>query len=314
MSMESVLNRMKRVVSEATPRALKTIWWIFRITATVSFAMFLLRYSGILYWVGAAVSPVFSWFGLPGSAAVAYVSGYFINVYSSIAAMTTLELTARQITILGTMQLAAHSMVVECAVQHKTGTSTPYITVVRTLGSLLLGVVLNLVLPGREAVTSIQYDLSAIPFFQIQGAFLPMFWEWFFSLVKLSVWMTCLIYLLNIIQRSLYEFGIMEILSKILGPLMHFFGLPEKASFLWVVTNVIGISYGAAAIMDEMDRGTLSKDEIDLINTHIGISHSNFEDLLLFTALGGWWWAMLLSRWVLVTLLVWGVRLYRSLT
>ena len=302
---------MKRVVREATPRALKTIWWIFKLTAAVSFAMFLLRYSGMLYWIGIAVSPVFSWFGLPGSAAVAYVSGYFINTYSSIAAMTTISLTARQITILGAMQLAAHSMVVECAVQHKTGTSTAYVLIIRTLGSFLLGFMLNLILPGREVAVSETVALATVPFFNIQGDFLPMLDDWLRSLLKLAVWMTCLIYLLNVLQRALYEFGIMNILSKILGPLMRVFGLPDKASFLWVVTNVIGISYGAAAIMDEMDRGTLNPDEIDLINTHIGMSHSNLEDLLLYTAFGGCWWVMLLSRWTLVTLLVWGLRGWR---
>lgn len=305
MKQNGFIPRMKKVVREATPRALKTLWWIFKITATVSFAMFLLRYSGILYWIGTAVAPVFSIFGLPGSAAVAYVSGYFINVYSSVAVITSLELTARQITIIGTMQLAAHSMVVESAVQHKTGTSMVYVYILRTLASLALGVLLNLVLPGREAIVSDSISLADVPFFAIQGNFGTMFIDWLIGLAKLSAWMATLIYLLNILQRALYEFGIMEILSKVLGPLMNIFGLPRKASFLWVVTNVIGISYGAASIMDEMDRGTLNRQEIDLINTHIGISHSNLEDLLLFSALGGWWWAMLLSRWIMVTILVW---------
>ena len=117
------MERLKKVVREALPRAFKTIWWIFKITAIVSFIMLLLKYTGILTWIAAAVSPVFQIFGLPGDASLAYVSGYFINVYSCIAVVSTIDLTVRQITILGTMTLAAHAMVVECAVQKKTGTN-----------------------------------------------------------------------------------------------------------------------------------------------------------------------------------------------
>ena len=73
------MERFKRVVKQAVPRAMKTIWWIFKITAIVSFVMLLLKYTGILTWIAAAVSPVFQIFGLPGDASLAYVSGYFIN-------------------------------------------------------------------------------------------------------------------------------------------------------------------------------------------------------------------------------------------
>lgn len=309
--MNDFINKIRQIVRTATPRALKTIWWIFKITAIVSFAMFVLKYTGILYWIAALVSPVFHWFGLPGDAAMAYVSGYFINVYSCVAVISTLELTARDITILGTMTLAAHSMVVESAVQQKTGTPPWYTITIRTIGSLSLGVLLNLILPGRpEFVDTASRSMSEIPFFCIQGDFWPMFKVWFINLAKLAVWMTCLIYLLNIIQRSLYEFGAMEWISKFFSPLLRLFGLPQKTSFLWIVANVIGISYGSAALLDEVERGTISIPEINLFNTHIGISHSNFEDLLLFTAIGGAWYVILLARWAIVTLLVWLLRLY----
>lgn len=306
-----VLVKFKRILKTATPRAFKTIWWIFKITATVSFAIFVLKYTGILTWISTLVSPVFSWFGLPGDAAMAYVSGYFINVYSCVAVISTLELTAREITILGTMSLAAHAMVVESAVQQKTGTAMWYSFLVRTIGSLLLGLGLNWVLPGRpDMLQASALTLAEVPFFNLQGAFWPLFLDWAIGLIKLGLWMTCLIWALNVIQRSLYEFGVMKAISRFFRPLLMLFGLPEKCSFLWIVANIIGLSYGSAAIFDELSRGNLNKRETHLLNTHIGICHSNLEDLLLFAACGGMWWVMLLARWVLVTMLVWMLRLY----
>jgi len=308
------MERFKRVVKQAVPRAFKTIWWIFKITAIVSFAMLLLKYTGILTWIAAAVSPVFQIFGLPGDASLAYVSGYFINVYSCIAVVSTLDLTVRQITILGTMTLAAHAMVVECAVQKKTGTNITYTVILRTLGSLALGIIMNQLLPGKPVFDSTSVNLSDIPFFNIKEEFWPMFVVWFKGLVKLAIWMTVLITLLNVIQRAFYEYGIMDKISRLFSPLLTLFGLPKETSFLWIVANVVGLSYGSAAIMDEMERGGISDRSILELNTHIGISHSNLEDLMLFAAMGGQWYWMLLFRWAMVTILVWSLRLYFKLT
>ena len=304
------MDRFKKVVKQAAPRALKTIWWIFKITTVVSFIMFLLKYTGILTWIAAAVSPVFHIFGLPGDAALAYVSAYFINIYSGIAVISTLDLTVRQITILGTMNLAAHAMVAETAIQKKTGAPIFYVICIRTLASITLGIVMNLVLPGRPVFNAESINLAEIPFLNIQGEFWPMLLVWLKGLAKLTVWMTTLIFTLNIIQRALYEYGIMNKVSGFFSPLLTVFGLPRETTFLWIVANVIGLLYGSAAIMDEMERGKISERSILLLNTHIGISHSNLEDLMLYAAMGGMWYWMLLFRWALVTLLVWSLKLY----
>lgn len=307
-----ISERFRRVLSKAFQRAVKTIWWIFKITVSVSFAMLLLKYTGMLRWIAVAVSPVFSLFGLPGDASMAYVSGYFINVYSCVAVITTLDLTAREITILGTMTLAAHAMILESTVQHKTGTPTAYVVVVRTVASLALGILLNLILPGRpEMTSSAALPLSEVPLFQIQGRFMPLFVEWLWSMARLTVWMVVLILFLNVLQRTLYEYGIMEKIAHFFNPLLRVFGLDGSTSFLWIVANVAGLSYGSAAIMDEIERGNTDPYSINLLNTHVGVSHSNLEDLMLLSAIGGTWYVILLSRWAIVTVLVWMVRLLK---
>lgn len=312
--MQAILRRMRHVVATATPQAFKTISWIVRLTVAVSFVVFLMQYTGLINWISAWVSPVFHLFGLRGDAAMAFVSGYFINIYTSIGVISTLDLTVREITILATMSTAAHAIIVEGAVLHRTGTPTLYTIVLRTLASLTLGILLNLILPGRpEAAIGGSLTASKVPVFAIQGPFGPMFAEWGIGMLRLALMMCGLIYLLNIIQRLLYEFGVMERISRLLSPLLKLFGLPEKTSFLWIVANVIGLSYGSAAMLDEVARGTITRREINLLNTHIGISHSNFEDLILYASIGGIWWIILLARWVMTTLLVWALRGYYHL-
>ena len=296
-------DRLIRCVKEVLPSTTKTCIWIIKITVAVSFAMMLLKYFQILPWISNAVSPVFKVFGLPGATALAYVSGYFVNVYSCIAVMTTLELDWRALTILCTMVMCSHSMVLETAVLKKTGANGVRMVIVRTLSAFILGIVLNLILPGEPDLAMETVERGPL------APWWPTLWEWFLSALKLVLMMTVIIYTLNILQRTLREFGIMERIARVFRPLMRVFGLPANVVFLWIVANIIGLGYGAAAMLDEMDRGGVSRRDVLLLDTHICISHSNLEDLLLLTACGAVWWILLLARWAMSIVLVWEQRL-----
>lgn len=295
--------RIVRCVKDVLPSTTRTCIWIIKITVAVSFAMMLLKYFEILPWISEAVSPVFRIFGLPGAAALAYVSGYFVNIYSCIAVMTTLELDWRALTILCTMVMCSHSMVLETAVLRKTGASGVRMVIVRTLSAFILGVVLNLILPGSSDLSVAAADTGG------RLPFLVTLRDWFFSALKLVLTMAVIIYALNILQRMLREFGAMEKIAKVFRPLMRVFGLPSDTVFLWIVANIIGLGYGAAAMLDEMEQGGVSRRDVLLLDTHICISHSNLEDLLLLAACGAVWWILLLARWAMSIVLVWEQRL-----
>ena len=142
----------------------------------------------------------------------------------------------------------------------------------------------------------------------VQPLFKELVVEWCYSTLSILVKMTLLIYSLAILQRILSEFGVIRWVSKFLKPLLLLFGLPARCSFLWIVANILGIAYGGAVMMEEVRAGKLSLRDIKLVNQHIGISHSNLEDLTLVASIGGIWWVMLLSRWAGSFILVWGYR------
>ncbi|MBQ0006263.1 MAG: hypothetical protein KBS57_02525 [Alistipes sp.] len=143
--------------------------------------------------------------------------------------------------------------------------------------------------------------------------FLPAFYIWLWSALLLAIKVIAVIFALNILQGLLKEFGVMKSIAKMLTPLMYIFGLPVRCSFLWLIANIVGLAYGAAAMMDEVRAGTMSRRDIDLTNTHIGISHSNLEDLTITAAIGAIWWVMLLARWGMSILLVWEYRLEKKI-
>ena len=241
--------------------------------------------------------------GLPGSAALAYLSGYFVNCYSAIAVMTSLELDWRAMTIICTMVLCSHSMIIETAVLRKTGASAVRMVIVRTLSAFFLGWLLNRILPASEAVA------AELPVTEGLAPFWPVLGKWALSTLDLCLMMTIIIFSLNILQRLLSEFGVMKVISLALTPLMYLFGLPARTSFLWLVANIVGLSYGAAAMLDEIDRGAISNRDVRLLDSHIAVNHSNLEDLSLMAAIGGVWWVILLIRMALAFVLVWEQRL-----
>ena len=294
--------RIVKCIKEVIPGAAKTCIWIIKITVGVSFAILFLKYFNLLPYSSEFISPVFNYIGLPGEAALAFVTGYFVNVYAVISAAVAIDLDARAITILSVMALCAHNMITETAVQKKTGSSAIRIILTRTLSAFVLAFVLNKILPGKVIDLSATASEQNLPF-------MVMFKDWLVSTFWLVLKITTLIFSLSIIQRLLSEFGVINFLAKVLRPLLAVFGLPAKTAFLWIVANILGLAYGAAVMLDESKSGKIGQRDIDLLNTHISISHSNFEDLFLVSSIGGIWYIILITRWIGSFILVWEQRL-----
>lgn len=299
---KSAIYRTISSVKEILPKTLKTCLWLVRITVLVTLGVQFLEYFKILPWVSKLLNPLFNLLGLPGEAALAYVTGYFVNVYAAIGVMATLDLDVRTITILSVMILCSHNMITETAVQKKTGSSAFRMAFIRTLSAFVLGFVLNLIMPGGG--NTVEINVAATD---------PTLWAmlqvWFFKTLRLVILMTVLIFALSILQKLLAEFGVIRWLSKFMRPILAVFGLPAKTSFLWIVANTLGLAYGAAVMIDETESGKITKEDVDLLNHHIGISHSNFEDVMLLSSIGGLTLWLLFSRWAFSFIIVWEFRL-----
>ena len=298
---ESNKDKIIRCVKSVLPSTTKTCLWLVKLTVGVSFAIMFLKYFNILPWVSNLLTPIFNGIGLPGEAAFPFVTGYFVNVYAAISVAVAFDFDVRALTILSTMVLCAHNMITETAVQKKTGTSATRIVIVRTISGFTLAFFLNKLLPG-EVMAQLQGGYDHKPEFMV------LFKEWLASTVTVVVKMTLLIYTLAILQKIMAEYGVIRWISRFLKYPLAFFGLPARTSFLWIVANTLGLAYGAAVMIEEVESGKVTKRDVDLLNSHIAISHSNFEDLFLLSAMGATWYVLLFSRWIGSFILVWELR------
>lgn len=297
----SYKERAIKCVKEIFPSTLKTCIWLIKITVGVSFLILLLKYFNIIPWFSNLITPIFNHIGLPGEAALPYVTGYFVNVYAAISVAIAFDFDIRALTILSTMILCSHNMITETAVQKKTGSSAIRIVIIRTISAFLIAYILNLILPGAVSAATNGSNIDSKTFSELLQ-------EWAISTIKIVIKMTVLIFTLTIAQRILAEFGIIRWISKFLKHIMRFFGLAPKTSFLWIIANTLGLAYGAAVMIEESNSGKVSEKDINLLNTHISISHSNFEDLFLLSAIGATWYVLLFSRWIMSFILVWELR------
>lgn len=303
--MSAFSSRLWATVRDAFHPALRTAWWLLKMMIPITLTVSVLNYLGVIAIISDWLSPMFGLLGLTGEAALVFVTSILANIYSAIAVMAGLNLDLRSVTILGTMCLIAHNLIIETAIQRKAGASTAFIVILRIGSALIAGMLLNLVIPK---------DLNGALFFDSVGAnpqtWAEVFTAWGKTILGLITKMVPLIIGLNVLQNLLREFKIIDFLIIPLKPLMKVLGLPYATSFLWIVANMIGLAYGGAAMITEIEKGDVSKEDVDLLNTHIALNHSMLEDTTLFAVLGvglGW---LLFPRLILAVIAVWMRRFY----
>ena len=295
---KSVRKRLAHCFKTALPQGMKTALWLLKLTIPISFAVFLLDFFGILNVIAGWMAPLFKLIGLSGQASIVLITSIFTNIYSVIAVMTTLGIGYREGTILAVMCLISHALIVETAIQKKTG-STPWrMIAVRLSASFIAAWMLNLILPGEVASGS-----GSI----IAGTreWLPSLTDWATAMGITTLKIVILVNLLLILQKILNEFGLIKWILKPFIPLLRIMGLPANTGFLWMVAYTLGLSYGGAIMISQSEEGKLSKEDADLLNHHIAISHSQLEDTLLFVAMGYHFGILVLPRILLSMVYVW---------
>ena len=308
MPLPRLFLRLYKRVLRAIPRSLSICVWLLKVMLPISLAVRVLQHVGFIDWLAAILSPIFSIIGLSGDSAIIFLTSIFLPLYPTIAVMTTLTLTLREATILAVMCLVSHNLPVECSVAHKTGSPFGRIVAFRIGMSFVSAIVLNTLLPQSDAPFSFM-NMGAAEV----TSWGMLFMQWLSSSLTLIVTIVLIVTALMVLQRVLEEFGWMHRIAHMLSPLMRLFGLPSGCSLLWLTGNVVGMAYGAAIMIDEVEQGRLTRHEANLVNHHLGVSHSLLEDTMLFVAMGISFWWIFLTRLALAMIAVWTMRGIRKL-
>lgn len=295
--------RILKAVKGGFPKAGRTIFWLLKLIIPISLAVRLLQFSGLLDYVSVVLNPLFQAVGLPGSSSIAFVCSIFLPLYAPIAIISSLGMSIRQMTILAIMCLISHNTLVESAVQKRTGSSYFFMLGLRIGMSFLAAFIWNVVLPQDMGSAN---TVAHLPILEI--TFSQVMTSWLVGTAELSVKIALIVTGLMIFQRLLEEFHIMDVISRICAPMMRFMGLSKNCSFLWFVANIVGLTYGSAILIEEVEAGKLSRPDARMLNNHLAISHSLLEDTLIFVAIGVPILWITLPRVLLAIAAVWVIR------
>ena len=246
--MSNLSKRLLICFKLALKKASKTVIWLLKIILPISLFVSFLQFFGVIDWMSLILSPFFAYLGLPGEAAIVFISSIFLALYAPIAIIATLPLGVREMTILALMCLISHNMIVETAVQRKTGSSPWIIFPLRLMMSIVSALLLNWLLPAQmgDVVGSVH---AAIVYESIW----QMLWAWcrmaFFLVLKMSAIVSGLMFL----QAVLKEFKILDVIARLFAPFMKLMGLSRDSSFLWFVAQTVGLTYGSAVLLEELE-------------------------------------------------------------
>lgn len=304
MKSENEKNRFRRdfipptirdVFLKALIQALKVSRILLKIYIPVSLLTVLLDRVGFLDFIAPYFEPLMKVLGLPGEASLVFLAAWVNNLFAAIAAASVLDLSVRQITIIAIMTGFAHNLIVETGILMKLGMARARIALTRIVFSLIVGILLNLIMP--ETIKGININ----PY---QG---PAEFSWSGLLIKLLVTAGEILLMMFIIML-LYELLMLwkqkyKIKEKLKG-LSDFFGMSPAALAPWLVGTFIGIAYGAGILFNINKKHVLDRKDNSLLTLSMCLLHAVVEDSVIFMAIGANIWWILLVRIILFLLIL----------
>ena len=239
---------------------------------------------GVVHWLAKLVSPVMAIVGLPDAMGLVWATTMLSNIYAGMVVFYELSanqpLTIAQISTLGVMMLVAHSLPIEVAIAKKAGVRVRATLVLRILGALLLGGLLNAYLQwsgqlSGQAVLLWQPetpDASLLSWLQAQ---LETFIAIFFIIAGLMS-----------LLRLLRWLGIERLMHLLISPLLRLLNISGSASNTTIIGITLGLSFGGALLIQEAHSGKLSRRDVFLAIGFLSLCHSLIEDTLLILLLG----------------------------
>jgi len=236
---------------------------------------------GLLPKIAWLFAPAMRFLRLPGDAALVFISGAFVNLYSAVAVAANISLTVKEITVLALLGLICHNLPVECAVQKKAGTSVWATLAIRLLTGFVGAYAASRLIPetGRwirsATVAGAAQVLTTRELLWARARGNAVF------LAKVVV----IVLVLMILMEFLRQTGVLRWVMILLRPVTWLAGLSSRAAFSVVTAATIGLAFGAGTVIAEARRNELSREEQFRANVFMGTTHSLFEDTMLFVIL-----------------------------
>lgn len=282
--MKKIIDIIKQLIKDAVSATLE----LCKVMIPTLILVKILQELGLIEYLAWPLKPIMGLLGLPAEMGLVWATAIINNIYTGMVVLASLvgdtPLTSAQATILGLIMLIAHALPVEIAITRKSGARFPFQIFVRMAGALALGWLLNTI---YTATGTLQEPATIL--FQVDAAASadPALLNWALGQAKNVGSVFFIIFALLTMMRILHATGIIELMNRLLRPILNLIGIGPKASAITVIGLTMGLSYGGGLIINEAKNGNVGKQDIFYSLTLMGLSHSLIEDTLLIMLIGG---------------------------
>ncbi len=298
---------MSKFVSQARDvlrESLLAYWGLLKIMVPVMIIVEMAIHFGLVELISAWCKPFMSLFGLPAELAVVLATNLLVGLYGAGAALVAvapeLDLTIANMTVIGGMMLFAHALPMEQMIVRKTGTSFLLSTFSRLFAMVLYGWLFNWIYSSLDMLQEPATILIATGMDNADDGWT----SWIISSATGLFWIFWILLFLISLLRILDAIGFTRIMTKILTPLLRMIGVGPNAAPLTIIGILLGLAFGGALILREVEKGVLKPKSIFLSMIFMGYCHSMIEDTLIVLAFGGDLSGILIGRVVLSVILI----------
>ncbi len=290
-----MMTSLQSAFLRALPATIKVSKMMLKVFIPLSLLTVFLREMGILAAIAPLFAPLMALLGLPGEAAITLLAGFTNTIYAALATTAALDLTPRQVTILGVVLGIAHSLFVETGILTNLRIATVRIALFRIVVGLTTGILMNALMPADVSGVVLQSNMQVGPF------------SWGSTLLQLgitSVQIVLIIFAITLGYELISAWKHADRVKRSLAGFAVGIGMSDRALAPWLVGLFVGITYGAALLYQFVENKQLNNKDACLVTVFLCLAHAIVEDTLLFVVVGGNFWWIFLTRIIMAVAVV----------
>ncbi len=297
-----MLTNLKIIISQWFRDALRTVGVMFKIMIPITILVKILQETGLIKYIGMALSPLMELTGLPGEMGLVWASSIIANIYGGLITYFSLsadvQLTVAQVSVLATMILIAHTFPIELTVARKAGVKVLPMFILRFFGGLIAGILLNQIYRIFGVLNDVPIATKVL-----EAPKDPTWLQWFLNEVKNYALIFCWIFALIVTMDILKRIKIIDLINRLLEPVLGILGIGKSAIPITVIGLTLGLAYGGALIIHNAQHGEISKRDVFYSLSLMGLCHSIIEDSLLMISIGGHYTGVFIFRIIFALLI-----------
>ena len=275
---------------------------LFKVIVPIVIIIRALELLGLIPVFAKYLEPLTSFVGIDGSLGLVWMAAMLVNIYAGMAAFATLQsmfdYTVAETTILGLMILIAHSLPIEVAIAKKSGVSAIFTFLFRFINALIAGKILFYIFEYFNLFQELNTSILSIPNTNISNS------DWIISQIQNFIMIFAIIFFIIAFINILKTFGIWQFILKTLKIPLNFLGMSDKVANIILIGLTLGISFGGGFLIEEAKKKEISKKDIFLSLSFLGLCHSIIEDTILILLLGSHISGILFFRFIYTVIVI----------